>query len=62
KKGISSLEVRVVDKSNDVPTSLVKSIVGDLSRGVKIYNLTGLEHSIGLFPPKGLGSIISLGA
>ncbi|MEL9999939.1 MAG: hypothetical protein QXP03_04455 [Desulfurococcaceae archaeon] len=62
KKGISSLEVRVVDKSNDVPTSLVKSIVGDLSRGVKIYNLAGLEHSIGLFPPKGLGSIISLGA
>lgn len=62
KRGASSLEVKIVDKGDDVPTSLVKNIMGDLNKGIKIHNVTGLEHSIGLFPPKSLGSIISLGA
>lgn len=61
KKSTSSLEVKVVDRGDDTSTSLVKSVLGDLYKGIKIHNLVNLEHSIGLFPPKGLGSIISLG-
>lgn len=62
KRGAFNSEVRVVDKGDGVSASLVKSVMGDLNKGIKIHNVASLEHSIGLFPPKSLGSIISLGA
>lgn len=55
-----NLEVVVVNRGERAEQSLVKRVLSDLSKGLKVHNLTSLENSVGLFPPRGLGSIISL--
>ena len=60
KKSQSSLEILVGHRGDRAEPSIVKRVVNEVGRHIKVHALSNLENSRGLFPPRGLGSILSL--
>lgn len=57
---LSSVKVEIVGKNercDNMNGDNFKKVLGDVTKNIKVYQLSKLEDSIGLLPPRGLGSI-----
>lgn len=57
---LRSFEVILVDRGEQPSHEILSRVENILSRHVKIIEINQLNESIGLFPPRGLGIILSL--
>ncbi|MEM0282584.1 MAG: hypothetical protein QXT75_05365 [Desulfurococcaceae archaeon] len=56
----STIQIVTVDKGEVYDQNIRRQVLNEVSRRVRIYEINDLQDALGLFPPKGIGFILSI--
>ncbi|MEM0004137.1 MAG: hypothetical protein QXN97_02250 [Desulfurococcaceae archaeon] len=60
KNDFSSVQIVLVGKGGNLDQRIYRQIMNDIGKRIKVYEAVDLNDALGLFPPRGLGFILSI--